>query len=169
MREIVEHAATRNVMVVPGLEMPGHATAAVTAYPGLRAADSPVAGTNLYNIDEETFAFFDAVFAQVAALFPAEYVHIGAGDVSKDQWKQSTSVQARMRELGIVNEVRLQRYFFERIGELTKKHKRRIVGWDAIFGGGVPADSVIMTARGLDGALGPVASGLTWWSRPRIS
>lgn len=159
VREVVEHAATRNVMVVPGLEMPGHATAAVTAYPSLRAADSPVAGTNLYNLEDETFVFFDAVFAQVAALFPSEYIHIGAGDVSKDQWKQSTSVQARMRDLGIVNEVRLQRYFFERISELTKKHKRRIVGWDAIFGGGVPQDSVIMTAKGLDGALGAVASG----------
>jgi hexosaminidase len=159
VREVVEHAASRNVMVVPGLEMPGHATAAVTAYPAMRAADSPVAGTNLYNLEDETFVFFDAVFAQVAALFPAEYIHIGAGDVSKDQWKQSASVQARMRELGIVNEVRLQRYFFERISELTQKHKRRIVGWDAIFGGGVPANSVIMTAKGLDGALGAVASG----------
>ncbi|MBL8266862.1 beta-N-acetylhexosaminidase [Steroidobacter sp.] len=159
VREIVQHAAIRNVTVVPGLEMPGHATAAVTAYPSLRAADAPVSGTNLYNIEEETFAFFDAVIAQVAALFPGEYIHVGAGDVSKDQWKQSTSVQARMRELGIVNEARLQRYFFERISALTQKHKRRIVGWDSIFGGGVPNDSIIMTARGLDGALGAVASG----------
>lgn len=159
VREVVEYAAARNVTVVPGLEMPGHATAAVTAYPMLRAADSPGASMNLYNVEEETFAFFDAVFAHLAALFPAEYIHIGAGDVPKDQWKQSTSVQARMRELGIVNEVRLQRYFFERISELTQKQKRRIVGWDAIFGGGVPADSIIMTARGLDGALGAVASG----------
>lgn len=159
VREVVAHAAARNVMVVPGLEMPGHATAAVTAYPMLRAADAPSGGTNLYNIDDETFTFFDAVFAHVAALFPSEYIHIGAGDVSKDQWKQSTSVQARMRDLGIVNEARLQRYFFERISELTQKHRRRIVGWDSIFGGGVPADSVIMTAHGLDGALGAVASG----------
>ena len=64
-----------------------------------------------------------------------------------------------MRELGIVNEQRLQRYFFERVSQLTQKHQRRIVGWDSVFGGGVPADSVIMTARGLDGALGAVASG----------
>lgn len=159
VREIVEHAAARNVMVVPGLEMPGHATAAVTAYPALRAADTLAGDTNLYNIEEETFVFFDAVFAQVAALFPAEFIHIGAGDVSKDQWKQSSSVQARMRELGIINEQRLQRYFFERISQLTQKYQRRIVGWDSIFGGGVPADAVIMTARGLDGALGAVASG----------
>jgi hexosaminidase len=159
VREVVEYAATRNVMVVPGLEMPGHATAAVTAYPALRAADSPGASMNLYNVEEETFAFFDAVFAHVASLFPAEYIHIGAGDVPKEQWKQSSSVQARMRELGIVNEVRLQRYFFERISALMQKQKRRIVGWDAIFSGGVPADSIIMTARGLDGALGAVASG----------
>jgi hexosaminidase len=159
VREIVEHAASRNVMVVPGLEMPGHATAAVTAYPSLRAADAPGAATNLYNVEEETFAFFDAVFAQVAALFPGEFVHIGAGEFAKDQWKQSTSVQARMRELGIINEQRLQRYFFERISELTQKHQRRIIGWDNIFSGGVPANSVIMTARGIDGALGAVASG----------
>jgi hexosaminidase len=159
VREIVEHAASRNVMIVPGLEMPGHATAAVTAYPQLRAADSPSASTSLYNVEEETFAFFDAVFAHIAALFPAEYIHIGADEVPKDQWKQSALVQARMRELGIVNEARLQRYFFERVSEMTKKHKRRIVGWDSIFGGGVPTDSIIMTARGLDGALGAVASG----------
>jgi len=159
VREVLEYAATRNVMVVPGLEMPGHATAAVTAYPALRAADTPGGSTNLYNVEEETFAFLDAVFTHVAALFPAEYIHIGAGDVAKDQWKQSTSVQARMRELGIANEVRLQRYFFERVSNLIGKHKRRIVGWDAIYGGGVPADSIIMTSRGLDGALGPVASG----------
>ncbi|HEY0686491.1 MAG TPA: family 20 glycosylhydrolase [Steroidobacter sp.] len=159
VREVVEHAATRNVMVVPGLEMPGHATAAVTAYPTLRAADAPGGANSLYNVEEETFAFFDAVFAQIAASFPAEYIHIGADDVPKEQWKQSASVQARMRELGIVNEARLQRYFFERIGQLTQKHRKRIVGWDSIFGGGVPADSVIMTARGLDGALGAVASG----------
>jgi len=159
VREVVEHAASRNVMVVPGLEMPGHATAAVTAYPAMRAADTPGAASNLFNIEEETFTFLDAVFTQVAALFPSEFVHIGAGDTSKDQWKQSGSVQTRMRELGIVNEQRLQRYFFERVSQLTQKHQRRIVGWDSVFGGGVPADSVIMTARGLDGALGAVASG----------
>src|SRR5690606_16594894 len=111
-------------------------TAAVTAYPTLRAADAPGDASALYNIEEETFVFFDAVFTHIAALFPAEYIHIGAGDVSKEQWQRSTSVQARMRELGLVDEARVQRYFFERIGELTRKHNRRIVGWDSIFGGG---------------------------------
>jgi hexosaminidase len=159
VREVITHASARNVMVVPGLEMPGGATAAVTAYPAMRAADTPALGANLYNIEEETFAFFDAVFAHVAALFPSEFIHIGAADISKDQWKQSASVQARMRELGIINEQKVQRYFFERISELTKKQKRRIVGWDNVFSGGVPQDTVIMTGKGLDGALGAVASG----------
>jgi len=159
VREVLAHAAARNVTVVPGLEMPGGATASGTAYPALRAADTPALGSNLYSIDEETFAFFDAVFAHVAALFPSEFVHIGAGDISKDQWKQSANVQARMRELGIINEQKVQRYFFERISELTQKYKRRIVGWDNVFSGGVPQDTVIMTGKGLDGALGAVASG----------
>ena len=159
VREVIQHAAARNVTVVPGLEMPGGATAAVTAYPMLRAADTPAVGSNLYNLEEDTFEFFDGVFAHVASLFPGEFIHIGAADVAKDQWKQSTSVQARMRELGIINEQRLQRYFFERISELTQKHQRRIVGWDSVFAGGVPQDTVIMTGKGLDGALGAVASG----------
>jgi hexosaminidase len=159
VREVIAHAAARNVMVVPGLEMPGGATAAAIAYPSLRAADAPVLDTNLYNVEEGTFAFFDAVFEHVASLFPSEFIHVGAADVSKDQWKQSTSVQARMRELGLINEQRLQRYFFERVSELTQKHQRRIVGWDSVFSGGVPQNSVIMTGKGLDGALGAVASG----------
>jgi hexosaminidase len=159
VREIIAHAAARNVTVVPGLEMPGGATAAATAYPSLRAADTPTVGSNLYNVDEETFVFFDNVFAHVTSLFPSEFIHIGAADISKDQWKQSASVQARMRELGIINEQRVQRYFFERIGELTQKYKRRIVGWDSVFSGGVPQDTVIMTGKGLDGALGAAASG----------
>jgi hexosaminidase len=159
VREVIEHAKARNVMVVPGLEMPGGATAAVTAYPSMRAADAPTLGPNLYNIDEETFAFFDAVFAHVATLFPSEFVHLGVADFSKEQWKQSSSVQARMRELGLINEQKVQRYFFERIGGLTQKYKRRIVGWDSVFSAGVPQDTVIMTGKGLDGALGAVASG----------
>jgi hexosaminidase len=159
VREVVAHAATRNVMIVPGMEMPGHATAAAAAYPWLRPVDAPFGTANLYNVEEETFRFFADVFAHIAALFPAEYIHIGADDVPKDQWKKSARVQARMRELGIVNETRLQHYFFERIAAITRQHQRRIVGWDSIFGGGVPNDSVIMTARGLDGALGAVASG----------
>jgi hexosaminidase len=159
VREVIAHAAARNVTVVPGLEMPGGAAAAATGYPSLRAADAPAVGSNLYNIEEETFVFFDNVFAHVTSLFPSEFIHIGAADVSKDQWKQSTSVQERMRELGIINEQRVQRYFFERISALTQKYQRRIVGWDSVFSGGVPQDTVIMTGKGLDGALGAVASG----------
>ncbi|HEY0941543.1 MAG TPA: family 20 glycosylhydrolase [Steroidobacter sp.] len=74
-------------------------------------------------MEEETFVFFDDVFAHIAALFPAEYIHIGAGDVPKDQWKQSARVQARMRELGIINESRLQRYFFERISGVASGYE----------------------------------------------
>ena len=159
VREVVTHAATRNITVVPGLEMPGHATAAATAYPSLRAADSPTNDTYLYNVEEETFAFFDAVISEVAALFPGEFIHIGAGEAPYEQWQQSSSVQARMRELGIINEFRLQRYFFERITALVARHQRRIVGWDGLLIGGVPGNSVVMTAKGLDGALTAAASG----------
>ena len=158
VRNIVQHAASRNVAIVPGLEMPGHVTAAVAAYPSLGAADRPGPG-NLYNLEEETFAFFDAVLRHVAALFPGPFVHVGAGETSLEAWQQSEPVQARMRELGLVDDRWLYRYFFERIAALAQAHERRLVGWDNLLRGGVPASAVIMTARGLDGALGAAASG----------
>jgi hexosaminidase len=161
VREVVEYATSRNVTVVPGLEMPGHAASAIVAYPALGASDSPpkLGTDSLFNVEDSTFAFLDEVFAYAATLFPSEYVHIGAMDISKDQWVRSTSAQARMRELGIINEQRLQRYFFERITASLDKQGKRLTGWDGIMGGGVAQNAVVMTARGLDGALGAAASG----------
>lgn len=162
VREIVEHAAQRNVTLVPGLEMPGHATAALLAYPQL-AATAPVSNRaeagNLYGVEDTTFDFFDAVLGEVAELFPGPFVHVGGSDVSKAQWQNSPAVQARMRALGIANEQRLQRYFFERIAALLAQRKRRLVGWDGALSGSLPADSMISTGKGIDGALVAAASG----------
>jgi hexosaminidase len=162
VREIVEHAAKRNVTLIPGLEMPGHATAAVLAYPQLGTA-APVTGRaepgNLYNVEDSTFGFFEAVFGEIAELFPGPFVHIGGSDVSKEQWQASPSVQARMKQLGIPNEQRLQRYFFERIASLLTQRNRRMIGWDGALSGSLAANSIISTAKGIDGALVAAASG----------
>jgi hexosaminidase len=160
VREIVEHAAQRNVTIVPGLEMPGQASAALLAYPQLGVAASTTSGVdNLYGIDELTFSFFDGVLTEMAELFPGPFVHIGGSDVSRDQWKNSPAVQARMRLLGIANEQRLQRYFLERISAMVTRHDRRLVGWDGALSGGLASNSVITTGKGIDGALVAAASG----------
>jgi len=160
VRKIVAHAAERHVTVVPEIDMPGHATAAVVAYPRLASivpAPAVVPSdwgvySNLYNADEGTFEFLENVLAEVVQLFPGPFVHVGGDEAVKDQWKASPHIQERIRELGVSNEEGLQRYFVERIGKFLTAHHRRLIGWDEILEGGIPHDATIMSWRGVDGA-----------------
>jgi hexosaminidase len=173
VRRIVAHASQRNVTIVPEIDMPGHATAAVVAYPRLASvvpAPAVVPSdwgvySNLYNADESTFEFLENVLGEVVQLFPGKYVHIGGDEAVKDQWQASAHIQERMRELGVSNEEGLQRYFVERMGKFLSAHHRRLIGWDEILEGAssrnekIPRDAMIMSWRGIDGALAAVAAG----------
>jgi hexosaminidase len=167
VRQIVAHAAERNVTIVPEIDMPGHATAAVVAYPQLGVTDHPPTAVpsdwgiypNLYNVEEGTFTFLENVLDEVIALFPGEYVHVGGDEAVKDQWKASPRVQARMRELHVANEEALQSYFVQRIGKYLQAHGRRLVGWDEILQGGIAENATVMSWRGLEGALTAVGAG----------
>ena len=167
VRRIVAHASERNVTIVPEIDMPGHATAAIVAYPRLASiVPAPAAVTskwgvysNLYNVDESTFEFLQNVLAEVVKLFPGKYVHVGGDEAVKDQWKASPHIQARMRELGVPNEDALQSYFIGRMGKFLSAHGRRLIGWDEILEGGIARDATVMSWRGIDGALAAVAAG----------
>jgi hexosaminidase len=167
VRRIVAHAATRYVTIVPEIEMPGHATAAIVAYPRLGATEHPPTMVpsdwgiypNLFNVEESTFAFLEDVLAEVMELFPGAYLHVGGDEAVKDQWRSSARVQARMHELGVANEEALQGYFTHRIGAYLAAHGRRLVGWDEILEGGVPADATVMSWRGVQGAIAAAARG----------
>jgi hexosaminidase len=167
VRRIVAHAAERNVTVVPELDMPGHATAAIVAYPQLASTDHPPQAVpsdwgiyrNLYNVDEPTFAFLQDVLDEVMGLFPGEYIHAGGDEAVKDQWKASPKVQARMRELGIADEQKLQSYFVQRIGRYLHAHGRRLIGWDEILDGGIAPSATVMSWRGVEGAVAAAAAG----------
>ena len=166
-REIVAYAAARNITVVPEIEMPGHSTAAIVAYPKLGLLDPPPARVpsdwgiypNLYNADESTFAFLEDVLSEVMTVFPGAYIHIGGDEAVKTQWKTSPSIQARMRELGLANEEALEGYFVHRIGGFLAAHGRRVIGWDEILDGGAPADTTIMSWRGVAGAITAAKTG----------
>jgi len=158
VRDIVRYAAERYVTVVPEIEMPGHAQAAIAAYPELGSrGDRPTVShdwgihTYLYNVEDDTFTFLENVLSEVIDLFPGPYIHIGGDEAVKDQWQASARVQRRMRELGIANEAQLQGYFVARIGKFLGTHGRRLVGWDEILDGGVPPDAVVMSWRGTKG------------------
>ncbi len=167
VRRIVAHAAARNITIVPEIDMPGHASAAIVAYPQLGVTNRPPPAVpadwgvypNLFNVEESTFGFLEDVLAEVLELFPGEYVHVGGDEAVKDQWQASARVQARMRELGVADEQALQGYFTQRLGEYLRAHGRRLVGWDEIIEGGVPADATVMSWRGVQGAIAAAAAG----------
>ena len=167
VREIVAHAAARGVTVVPEIEMPGHASVTLVAYPQLGATTTPPTAVpadwgiyeNVYNADDSTFAFLEDVLKEVMALFPGSYLHVGGDEVVKTQWKESPSVQARMKALGISEPAALQVYFTQRIGRFLQTHGRRLVGWDEILEPGLPPSSVVMSWRGIEGALNAAGKG----------
>ncbi len=159
-REIVAYAAARHITVVPEIEMPGHAQAAIAAYPqfGVTGATPPVSpdwGVHpyLYNVDDATFAFLQDVLDEVMAVFPGRYIHVGGDEAVKDQWRASAQVQAKRRELGLQDEMALQSWFIGRIGRHLTAHGRTLIGWDEILEGGLPPDATVMSWRGTQGAV----------------
>src|SRR5690606_33501134 len=160
VREVVAYAAQHHITVVPEFDVPGHATAAIAAYPELGSTDAPLRPTsewgvfpNLFNTEEATLAFLEDVIAELLPLFPGRYFHIGGDEAVKDQWQASARVQARMRELGLADETAMQAHVVHRLAAFLEKHGKRAVGWDEILDGELPADAVVMSWRGTEGGL----------------
>ncbi|RAN77295.1 beta-hexosaminidase [Bacillus sp. SRB_336] len=161
VRDIVAYATARRITVVPELDMPGHAQAAVASYPdlvgvtGQRPGVSVNWGVNpyLYNTDAKSLAFIENVLDEVMGLFPSNYIHVGGDEAIKDQWKASPAVQAQMKRLGIKDENALQSWFIDQIGHYLDQHGRRLIGWDEILEGGLPASASVMSWRGTQGAI----------------
>ncbi len=160
IRGIVAYAAERHITVVPELDMPGHAQAAVAGHPALSVNGqtpqvSPDWGVNpyLYNTDADSITFVENVLDEVMALFPSTYIHLGGDEAVKDQWKTSPKVQAQMKALGITSEDAMQSWFMEQIGQYLAAHGRRMVGWDEVLDGGIPPSATIMSWRGNAGAI----------------
>ncbi len=157
VRSIVAYAATRHVQIIPEIDMPGHAQAAIAAYPALGAIDShpalPVSArwgvhTHLFNLEPSTFEFLQNVLSEVVQLFPSRYVHIGGDEAVKDEWNASATVQARARQLGIGEAGALQTYFTQKISSYLTAKGRRVVGWDEIMQPGLANDAVVMSWHG---------------------
>ena len=168
VRQVVAYAAARNVMIVPEIEMPGHAFTAVLAYPELGSDGPPPIAIQsdwgvfpyLYNVDDRTFGFLDDVLSEVIDLFPGPFVHVGGDEAVKDQWKASPAIQARMKALGISDADALQSWFTRRIDDYLVAHGRRLVGWDEILNGdGLPPSATVMSWHGVEGAITAAKAG----------
>ena len=160
VRDIVRFAATRHVQIVPEIDMPGHATAAIAAYPSVGAAgdDAPRVSaswgvhSHLFNLEPGTFEFLENILGEVLQLFPSRYIHVGGDEAVKDEWNASPAVQARARQLGIHGADAMQTYFTQKIVRFLSVRGRRAVGWDEIMQPGLPSDAVVMAWRGVSGA-----------------
>ena len=161
VREIVSFAASRHVQIIPEIDMPGHAQAAIAAYPELGSIDAkpslPVSNrwgvhTHLFNLEPATFEFLENVLSEILQLFPSRYIHVGGDEAVKDEWNASPTVRARARRLGIHDAAAMQTYFTQKIAQFLSARGRRAVGWDEIMQPGLPRDAVVMAWRGASGA-----------------
>lgn len=164
VRDIVAYAHSLGITIIPEIEIPGHASAAVAAYPELGNQDCPgfapevVTGwgvfTHVMAPNEFTFRFIEDVLTEVCELFPrAPYIHIGGDEVPRDQWQQSPAAQAFMQQHGMKRESEIQDYFTHYCAQVLRKLGRNMVGWDEIMcAPQLPQDAVVMAWRGMDHA-----------------
>ncbi len=140
--EIVEYASKRHIMVVPEIEMPGHASAAVAAYPWLSASGESIKVTGnfgifktTYNVaDEKVFTFLTDVLSEVMSLFPSKIIHIGGDEVKYDEWITNDKVQELMKREGFKSPADVQVFFVNRISEFIQDKGFRMMGWNEIMG-----------------------------------
>ncbi|MBO3699917.1 beta-N-acetylhexosaminidase [Roseivirga sp. E12] len=147
IKEIVAYATARHITVIPEIEMPGHASAAIAAYPWLgtsgESIDVPVVFGKMpdsYKVtDQRVLTFLHHVLDEVMTLFPSEIIHIGGDEVKYDQWKESTDVQAFMNKNDLSSPADLQIYFTNQISQYLDSKEKRMMGWNEILGHNVHA------------------------------
>ncbi len=160
IREVVRYAAQRQITVIPEIEMPGHSSAVLAAYPELGCTGQAVEVATKWGIfedvfcpKEETFAFLEDVLTEVIDLFPSEFIHIGGDECPKVQWEASQFCQDLMQKEGLKDEQELQSYFIRRIEQFVNSKGRQIIGWDEILEGGLAPNAAVMSWRGEEGGI----------------
>lgn len=161
IKDIIDYASDRSVTIVPEIEMPGHATAALSAYPQLSCTGGPHEAETVWGVhkevfcagNEETFDFLENVLEEVAQIFPGPYIHIGGDECPKTRWAECEKCQARIADEGLKDEHELQSYFIKRIEKILEKFDKRLIGWDEILEGGPAPNAVVHSWRGMDGGI----------------
>ena len=162
IRDVVAYAKERYITVIPEIELPGHASAALAAYPqfGCKADYQYKVQTTwgifkeVYCPTEETFKFLEDVLDETMQLFPdSPYIHIGGDEVLKDHWKESAFVQELKRKENLKDEHEVQSYFVRRIEKFINSKGKKIIGWDEILEGGLAPNATVMSWRGMKGGI----------------
>lgn len=151
IKEIVAYAAQRGIDVIPEIDMPGHFLTAIQIFPDLackgligwgQVFSSPVCPGK-----ESTLQFCQNVYQEIFSLFPYEYVHLGADEVEKNNWKKCSDCQKKMKKEGLKTEEELQAWFVKSMEKFFNVHGKRLIGWDEIIEGGLSETATIMWWR----------------------
>ncbi|MBE8727300.1 family 20 glycosylhydrolase [Flavobacterium hungaricum] len=162
IKEVVQFAEEHYVNIIPEIEMPGHASAAITAYPNLACfPDRNYKVVTSWGVFEdvfcagkdETFTFLEEVLKEVMLLFPSNYIHVGGDECPKTRWKVCPNCQKRIKDLALKDEHELQSYFIKRIEKFLNANGRQIFGWDEILEGGLAPNAAVMSWRGESGGI----------------
>jgi len=176
IKDVIKYAKDRYITIIPEIEMPGHSSAAIAAYPKLSCfpdestlvkSNTPWAGSrsgkqvqqtwgvfeDVYCPSEYTFKFLENVLDEVMQLFPSKYIHIGGDECPKEAWKRSAFCQKLIKEKNLKDENGLQTYFISRIEKYLNSKGRNIIGWDEILEGGLTPNATVMSWRGEDGGV----------------
>ncbi len=167
IKEVVAYAAERGVTVVPEIELPGHAQAALAAYPQLSCSGGPFQVETEWGVFKEiycagndsSYAFLENVLTEVLELFPSKYIHIGGDEVPKFRWEKCPKCRKRMKDHSLKDEHALQSYFIGRINRFLQSKGRLMLGWDEIMQGGLAEGAIVQSWNGFDWAVEAVKQG----------
>lgn len=160
IREVVKYAQNRQITIIPEIELPGHSSAILAAYPQFGCKDGNFRVRSSWGIfddilcpTEETFSFIEDIMTEVMDLFPSEYIHIGGDEARKVQWERSKKAQEIIQREGLKDEHELQSYFITRVEKFLNENGRQIIGWDEILEGGLAPNATVMSWRGIEGGI----------------
>ena len=181
IKDVIAYAASKYITIIPEIEMPGHALAALASYPELSCDTTKKheVGTTWGVFDqvfcpsETTFKFLEGVLDEVIELFPSSHIHIGGDECPKTEWENSAYCQQLIKQLGLkddttpnvidgrkhTKEEKLQSYFITRMEKYLNSKGRNIIGWDEILEGGIAPNATIMSWRGVEGGINAAKEG----------
>jgi hexosaminidase len=166
IKEVVAYAAARYIEVVPEIEMPGHARAALAAYPQYACTGEAHGVEGLWGIfddifcaKEESILFLQEILSEILPLFPSTYVHVGGDEAPKTRWESCSKCQAVIKANGLHDEHELQSYFIGRMDAFLTQNGKKLIGWDEILEGGLSPNATVMSWRGYEGGKAAAAQG----------
>lgn len=159
IRELVQYAAQRHIVIIPEIEMPAHSEEVLAAYPEYSCPGEPYKSADFCVGNEQTFTFLEDVLTEVMALFPSEYIHIGGDEAGKAAWKTCPKCQKRLKDEDLKDVNGLQSYLIHRIEVFLNAHGRKLLGWDEIMEGGLAPNATVMSWRGEEGGVNAVKAG----------